>query len=123
MGNRGLSEIQEKILDQLNQIPEFHSFMDIGCMKISALVSRGSKKDFIDLHRILQSGITFKELWEAYKKKFRADDDEMYNLLKSMVYFEDAETETLEEDIEKKWPGVKHYFIKLAGELTKQNHH
>lgn len=105
---------------EIDKIP-VASVLDIAAMKLSALISRGSKKDFVDLHQILIRGYLFDDIWHTYIKKFQTSDDELYNLLKSMVYFEDAEKETLDPEIELTWPEVKKYFRKLARELTEKN--
>lgn len=105
---------------EIDKVP-VASVLDIAAMKLSALVSRGSKKDFVDLYQILTRGYLFDDIWRTYMKKFQTSDDELYNLLKSMVYFEDAEKETLEPEIELTWPEVKKYFRNLARELMERN--
>jgi hypothetical protein len=66
------------------------SLEDIACMKLSAISSRGSKKDFIDLYFILQR-FSLGELLTLFKKKFKGVDYQMSHILKSLVYFEEAE--------------------------------
>ncbi|MFQ5436433.1 MAG: nucleotidyl transferase AbiEii/AbiGii toxin family protein, partial [Anaerolineae bacterium] len=45
------------------------SIIDIGLMKLDALISRGSRKDFYDLHQIAQQ-ISLSELLALGKKKY-----------------------------------------------------
>jgi len=66
------------------------SLEDIACMKLSAISSRGSKKDFIDLYFILQK-FSLGELLALFEKKFKGVDYQMSHILKSLVYFEEAE--------------------------------
>ena len=66
------------------------SLEDIACMKLSAISSRGSKKDFIDLYFILQK-LSLGELLDLFEKKFKGVDYQMSHILKSLVYFEEAE--------------------------------
>jgi len=66
------------------------SLEDIACMKLSAISSRGSKKDFIDLYFILQK-FSLGELLDLFEKKFKGVDYQMSHILKSLVYFEEAE--------------------------------
>ncbi len=66
------------------------SLPDIACMKLSAISSRGSKKDFIDLYFILKEE-SFEKLFSLFQKKFKGVDYQMAHILKSLVYFEDAE--------------------------------
>jgi len=64
---------------------------DIGCMKISAISSRGAKKDFIDLFYICQKIISLQGLLKLFQKKYKNVDYNMNHILKSIIYFEDAE--------------------------------
>ncbi len=62
---------------------------DIGCMKIDAISSRGTKKDFVDLFFLLKT-ISLKELLALFEKKYRRVSYNLAHVLKSLVYFEDA---------------------------------
>ncbi len=66
------------------------SLSDIACMKLSAISSRGSKKDFIDLYFVLEKE-SFSKLLSLFQRKFKGVDYQMAHILKSLVYFEDAE--------------------------------
>jgi hypothetical protein len=61
-------------------------------MKIAAIVNRGTKKDFIDLNELLNS-FNLKEIIDFYISKF--NDSSVFFALKSVLYFEDAETEEM----------------------------
>ncbi|MDQ3535099.1 MAG: nucleotidyl transferase AbiEii/AbiGii toxin family protein [Bacteroidota bacterium] len=61
---------------------------DIAAMKLSAITGRGSKKDFIDLHFLLEK-FSLSELLKFYSRKFH--DGSEFLVLKSLIYFEDAE--------------------------------
>jgi len=63
---------------------------DIAPMKLKAIVQRGSKKDFFDIYYILQE-MSLNTLIELYKKKF--NQNEIFHVLKSLNYFEDAEND------------------------------
>jgi len=65
---------------------------DIGCMKLSAITSRASNKDYIDLFFILKS-IPLKILLKKANKKFPTIDNNL--ILKSIVYFKDIEKEPI----------------------------
>jgi hypothetical protein len=68
------------------------SFLDIGCMKLSALISRAMQKDYVDLYFISQK-VGLEKLLGSVEKKFPSLD---YNLvLKSLVYFEDLVEEPI----------------------------
>lgn len=70
------------------------SLEDIGCMKIDTISSRGSKRDFVDLYFILRKfDISLKEFFHYFEKKYGKENYNIYHVLKSLVYFEDAERE------------------------------
>jgi predicted nucleotidyltransferase component of viral defense system len=84
---------------------------DIGCMKISAISSRGTKKDFIDLYFLCQKIISLKELLKLFKKKYKSVDYNLMHILKSLVYFEDAEKDPMPKMIIPiSWEEVKKFF-------------
>ena len=86
---------------------------DIGCMKISAVSSRGTKKDFIDLFFICQKTISLGELLKLFEKKYKSVDYNMIHILKSLVYFEDAEKNPMPKMIiPVSWKEVKSFFKK-----------
>ena len=66
------------------------SVEDIGCMKLSAIIGRGRKRDFFDLFFILKQ-IPFGDLLNLYQSKYY--DGSLQLILKSIVYFDDAESD------------------------------
>lgn len=66
------------------------SVLDIACMKITAISSRGSKKDFVDMYFILQN-IKFDIVLKAFYEKYKGVNYSQFHILKSLLYFEDAE--------------------------------
>jgi hypothetical protein len=66
------------------------SVADIGCMKLSAVVSRGVLKDYVDLYFILRD-ISLGQLLDYAKQKFPQIETNL--ILKSLVFFEDLEEE------------------------------
>lgn len=65
---------------------------DIGPMKLEAITSRGSKKDFIDLAFLLETS-TLSEMLELYAVKY--PQGSAYLVLRSLVYFDDAEEDPM----------------------------
>ncbi len=65
---------------------------EIAAMKIAAIVNRGTKKDFIVLNELLNF-FNLKEIIDFYISKF--NDSSVFFALKSVLYFEDAETEKM----------------------------
>ncbi|HOJ85459.1 MAG TPA: nucleotidyl transferase AbiEii/AbiGii toxin family protein [Elusimicrobiales bacterium] len=89
------------------------SICDIGCMKIVAIVNRGTKRDFIDLYFICRDFFSLKEILEFYTKKYGEFATNIVSIKKSLVYFDDAEMDDMPEMIKKiSWDKVKKYFVK-----------
>ena len=68
------------------------SLKDIAAMKVSAIVNRGTKKDFIDLYTLLQS-FTLDDILDMYSRKY--SDGSLFIVMKSLTYFDDAETDPM----------------------------
>lgn len=68
------------------------SIIDIACMKLSAIVSRATNKDYVDLYFILQD-LPLGEILEPLKNKF--PDLDINLALKSLVYFKDVKKEPI----------------------------
>ncbi len=81
--------------------------LDISCMKLLAISQRGTKKDFVDLFVILQN-YSIQDLIKIFEKKYSGIDYSKTHLLKSLVYFEDAEKDPEPDYIHKiDWELVK----------------
>ena len=61
-------------------------------MKVAAIIGRGTKKDFIDMNRLLQI-FSLKEILDLYMQKYQ--DGSLFIALKSLAYFEDAEADPM----------------------------
>ena len=68
---------------------------DIAAMKVIAIGGRGSRKDFVDLYVYLEGGGTLPGVLSMIATRFARLDYNQYHLLKSLVYFEDAESEPM----------------------------
>ena len=79
-----------KTLDSI----KISSVQDIAGTKLLTISSRGSKKDFIDLYFILEL-FSLKELFEILNKKYSDQDYNTLHILKSLVYFEDADDQPM----------------------------
>ena len=78
---------------------------DIAAMKLSAIVGRGTKKDFIDIYFLLQY-FTLQELLNLYSKKY--PDASLFPVMLSLSYFNDAEATPMPEMlIPVEWEKVK----------------
>ena len=64
---------------------------DIASMKLSAIASRGSRKDFVDLYYLIKHSLSLQKYLELFMKKY--DNRDIGHVVRSLVYFEDAESE------------------------------
>ena len=82
------------------------SVEDIAAMKLSAIARRGVKKDFWDIAELLDE-FSLDEMIGLYKAKYSSRD--ILHLLRSLVYFDDAEAQKDPDPIKKiTWNQVKH---------------
>lgn len=88
------------------------SVADIAAMKLSAVLGRGSKKDFIDLYFIFRQHPPAQVFGWA-ERKFPEHEDFVLQAGKALVYFDDAEKEPAPRMLAAvTWPEVKAYFRK-----------
>lgn len=66
------------------------SIEDIVAMKIAAIVGRGTRKDFIDIHFLLRR-FSLQKMLDLYTQKYV--NATSFMALKSLAYFDDAEEE------------------------------
>ncbi len=102
------------LLEKFNEINgiQVASLLDISLMKITAISGRGSKKDFIDLYYICKEGKEIHELLPYFHEKYKGVGYQTYHIVKSLVYFEDADAEP---DpimlVPYSWTDAKEYFM------------
>lgn len=92
---------------------------DLAAMKLAAVARRGLKRDFWDIHAIAESGMTLREMANAYLAKFGAAEADLYHVLRSLTYFDDAEREAGYPSglSQRKWEQIKAFFRKEAPAL------
>ncbi len=83
-----------KLLGKLINEPNFKiaSILDIACMKLAAIISRATNKDYIDLYFILQE-IKLETVLDKLNRKIPELDINL--VLKSLVYFKDVNKEPI----------------------------
>jgi hypothetical protein len=64
---------------------------DIAAMKLAAISLRGIRRDFWDLHEIVRRGFTLHEAARAYVARFKKKQSDLYHVIRSLTYFDDAE--------------------------------
>ena len=87
---------------------------DIAAEKLKTISQRGSKKDFYDIYAVLKLKLTIEELCQIFKKGFCSSDINYYHIIRSIVFFEDAENEPIPTLLIKEdkwdWENVKMFF-------------
>jgi hypothetical protein len=73
------------------------SLLDIGLMKLVAISQSGSRRDFIDLFFICRQSIPLAVLLASLPQKFSGINYSLPHILRSLVYFDEAEKEPMPE--------------------------
>lgn len=73
---------------------QISSILDIACTKLQTVGARGSKKDFIDIYFLLKK-FSLSELLDVTSKKYKGSNYSQTHILKSLVYFTDAEKQPM----------------------------
>ncbi|MFA5777588.1 MAG: nucleotidyl transferase AbiEii/AbiGii toxin family protein [Parcubacteria group bacterium] len=91
---------------------------DIAAMKIDAISSRGSKKDFVDLYFLMEK-YNLTDLIEFFEKKFKNIKYNKLHILKSITFFDDAENEPVPVMLKKiGWEDVKNRISEESRKLA-----
>ncbi len=89
---------------------------DIAAMKLAAITSRGTKKDFIDLFFLLNKHY-LPEMLGFYGSKYQ--DGSVFLVVKSLTYFEDAEQDVAPKMYKPfNWETIKSTLINEVNNLT-----
>lgn len=79
---------------------------DIAAMKISAIINRGTKKDFIDLYYLLKE-FSLAHILKLYMQKYPEGSE--FIAIKSLTYFDDAEPDPMPYMFDTvSWEEIKH---------------
>lgn len=97
---------------------QLSSVEDIACTKLQTIGMRGSKKDFIDLYFLLDR-YSLSNLFKLMEKKYPQVDYGTTHIMKSLVYFEDAEQQPMPRmHQEADWNKVKEKMIMAVRSIT-----
>lgn len=90
---------------------------DIACMKLSAVASRGSKRDFVDVWAAAQQhGLP--HLVELFQQKYAQAAYNLVHVLKSLTYFEDADKDPMPDMLlSLPWDEVREFFLAQSPRL------
>jgi hypothetical protein len=91
---------------------------DIACMKITAIASRGTKRDFIDLY-VASQQFGLEHLLACFARKYARTGYNRMHILKSLTFFGDAEKDPMPHMLVPiKWTDVKRFFEQHASNLA-----
>ena len=91
---------------------------DIACMKIDAISSRGSKKDFVDLYFLLEK-YSLADILELFHRKYSQVEYNRLHLLKSLSFFDDAGLDAMPKMlINRDWEFVKEKILQSVKQLV-----
>ena len=97
------------------------SSLDIAVMKIIAISQRGRKRDFFDLYWCAKNIEPLEETIKRLKIQYPTVAHDYPHILKSLVYFVDAESDPEPEIFFKtSWQGVKDFFEKEIPTIIKE---
>lgn len=93
---------------------------DIAAMKIHALSSRGTKRDFVDTY-FLSREYLLDEILGFYEQKYKDLEEKRYHIIRSLDYFADADNDMrkLEMLVDFDWQEARRFFHSEAMRLAK----
>ena len=95
--------------------------LDIAVMKIIAISQRGRKRDFFDLYWCAKNIEPLENLVKRIKAQYPFVAHDYHHILKSLVYFEDAESDPAPDILFKaEWKEVKDFLKKEVLNITKK---
>jgi len=81
-------------------------------LKINAIASRGTRRDFIDLYWVAKD-LGLVELLDLFETKYASSNYSMMHILKALSYFRDAEKDPMPDMLmDCSWDEVKRFFLK-----------
>lgn len=93
--------------------------LDIAVMKIIAISQRGRKRDFFDLYWCAKNVEPLETSVKRLKEQYPFVAHDFHHILKSLVYFEDAESDPSPDIFFKAdWKEIKDYFKKEVLRIT-----
>ncbi|MBI3831042.1 MAG: nucleotidyl transferase AbiEii/AbiGii toxin family protein [Planctomycetes bacterium] len=83
---------------------------DLACMKLVAIVQRGSKKDFTDIFALGRRSLPLPAMLDAYQEKYKVRD--VSEVLWALTYFDDAEASAMPVMLWKEnWKAIKKQIV------------
>lgn len=87
------------------------SLEDLSAMKLDTVISRGTKRDLVDIYFLAQR-FGLESLYKFYDQKFGNYEDRELMIKKALVYFDDAENDVDPNMlVDFNWDETKKYFL------------
>lgn len=98
------------------------SVRDLGAMKLSAIATRGIRRDFWDAFVMAKNGHSLAQMAADFRAKFGKEASDLYHVVRALTYFEDAEADPIfpRGMTLALWKEVRAYFLKEAPRLLAQ---
>ena len=91
---------------------------DIACMKLEAVSSRGTRRDFVDLY-VLARQYGLQELLRLFRDKYSGLNYSLPHMLKALTFFADAEQDAVPDMlIDLQWKTVTAFFQREVPRLV-----
>jgi len=113
------------LISPLIKIPEVNlaSIEDISCMKMVAIIQRGTKRDFIDIYFLIKK-FGLEKIFTLAQEKYKGSFNR-YLALQALTYFIDADKEKEEQRTKTStsisWDKIKKELTKIVKEFKKYN--
>lgn len=95
---------------------------DLAAMKLAAIARRGIRRDFWELYEIAHSGgVSLPHALDSYVRRFGVRQSDLYHLLRSLTYFDDAEADAIMPDglTQEHWNEIRAWSTKEAVECLR----
>ena len=103
--------------DPLGENIRIASLLDIGLMKLDAVIGRGSRKDFYDLY-VISSRIPLPDLLSAGERKYPQVRDFPLMALEGLLQFDNADRDLQPEGLnDLPWENVRRFFEEQGKKL------
>ncbi|HVH46594.1 MAG TPA: nucleotidyl transferase AbiEii/AbiGii toxin family protein [Labilithrix sp.] len=98
------------------------SVRDLGAMKLSAIATRGIRRDFWDAFVMAKNGHSLTQMAADFREKFGKEASDLYHVVRALTYFDDAEVDPIlpRGMTPTLWKEVRTYFAREAPRLLQQ---
>lgn len=99
-----------------HQVP-VASLPDLAAIKLDTIISRGTKRDLIDIYFLAQK-FALKNLFTFYQKKYGNLEEKEIMIKKALVFFDDADKDEMPKMlVPADWKGIKKWFLSEVKKL------